>query len=46
LTTADGQLSAEGDRLAVLGATRLGRTDDGAIELADPDGNEFTLTER
>ena len=37
-------LGAEVDRLAALGATRLGVAEDGAVELADPDGNEFHLT--
>jgi len=32
----------EVDRLVALGATRL-RDDDGAVVLADPDGNEFIL---
>lgn len=31
------------DRLVSLGATRLGVDDDGATELADPDGNEFRV---
>jgi catechol 2,3-dioxygenase-like lactoylglutathione lyase family enzyme len=44
LTLADGDLAAEVDRLLALGATRLGSTADGAVELADPDGNEFRLT--
>jgi catechol 2,3-dioxygenase-like lactoylglutathione lyase family enzyme len=35
-------LAAELDRLVALGATRLGQLDDG-VELADPDGNEFSL---
>lgn len=29
------------DRLVEAGATRLESTEDGAVELADPDGNEF-----
>ncbi|WP_205471887.1 VOC family protein [Nocardioides sp. SYSU D00038] len=33
----------EADRLVALGATRLGVGDDGALALADPDGNEFAL---
>ena len=37
-------LGAEVDRLVALGATRLGSADDGTVELADPDGNEFCLT--
>ena len=44
LTPADGDLAADVDRLAALGATRLGSAADGAVELADPDGNEFGLT--
>ncbi|WP_432958041.1 VOC family protein [Micromonospora haikouensis] len=34
---------AEVDRLVALGATRLETDADGAVVLADPDGNEFTL---
>ena len=45
LTLVDGDLSAEVDRLVTLGATRLGRVADDAVELADPDGNEFGLTQ-
>jgi catechol 2,3-dioxygenase-like lactoylglutathione lyase family enzyme len=33
------------DRLVALGATRLGVGADGAVVLADPDGNEFCLYE-
>ncbi len=44
LTLADGDVPAEVDRLVALGATRLGSPGDGAVELADPDGNEFCLT--
>jgi catechol 2,3-dioxygenase-like lactoylglutathione lyase family enzyme len=44
ITLADGGLAAEVDRLLALGATRLGSAGDGAVELADPDGNEFCLT--
>jgi hypothetical protein len=36
--------TAEIERLVALGATRLGSTGDGVVELADPDGNEFCLT--
>ena len=43
LTLADGHLAAEVDRLVALGATRLASAN-GAVELADPDGNEFCLT--
>ena len=44
LTPVDGDLAAEVDRLVRLGATRCGSAGDGAVELADPDGNEFGLT--
>jgi Glyoxalase-like domain len=44
LALVDGDLGAEVDRLAALGATRLGGTEDGTVELADPDGNEFWLS--
>lgn len=44
LAVAEGDLAAEVDRLVALGATRLGSTGDSAVELADPDGNEFDLT--
>jgi predicted enzyme related to lactoylglutathione lyase len=44
LALADGDLAAEVDRLVALGATRLDSDADGAVELADPDGNEFGLT--
>jgi hypothetical protein len=44
LALVDGDLGAEVERLAALGATRLGSAEDGAVELADPDGNEFCLT--
>jgi hypothetical protein len=44
LAPADGDLEPEVDRLVTLGATRLGSADDGVVELADPDGNEFWLT--
>jgi hypothetical protein len=44
LALTDGDLTAEIDRLVALGATRLGSTGDGAVELVDPDGNEFRLT--
>ncbi len=40
---AAGDPAAEVGRLVALGATRLGDAGDGAVELADPDGNEFTL---
>jgi hypothetical protein len=35
---------ADVDRLVSLGATRLGTGADGVVELADPDGNEFSVT--
>jgi len=35
---------AEVDRLVEVGATLLGSVEDRAVELADPDGNEFCLT--
>lgn len=35
--------SAEVDRLLSLGATRRAPREDGAVVLADPDGNEFSL---
>ncbi|HYO39334.1 MAG TPA: VOC family protein [Nocardioidaceae bacterium] len=44
LAAADGDLAGEVDRLVALGATRLGSTKHGGVELADPDGNEFCLT--
>ena len=39
---AEGDLQAEVDRLVALGAKRL--TADGDVVLADPDGNEFSVT--
>ena len=42
LAVVDGDLRAEIERLTALGATRLGH-DDGRVELADPDGNEFSV---
>jgi catechol 2,3-dioxygenase-like lactoylglutathione lyase family enzyme/predicted enzyme related to lactoylglutathione lyase len=44
LTVVGSDLGSEVDRLAALGATRLGSAKDGTVELADPDGNEFSLT--
>jgi hypothetical protein len=38
-----GDPAAEVDRLVALGATRLGDDGHASVELADPDGNEFTL---
>ncbi len=43
LAPTGGDQQAEIDRLIRLGATRLGSGTDGAVELADPDGNEFSL---
>jgi len=43
LVPADGDHRAEVDRLVSLGATRLEADVDGAVVLADPDGNEFRL---
>ena len=40
---ADGSLSDEVARLVTLGAARLGDAEDGAVQLADPGGNEFRL---
>jgi len=44
LALTDGDLAAEVERLLALGATRLGNAAEGAVEMADPDGNEFRLT--
>jgi predicted enzyme related to lactoylglutathione lyase len=41
--TVSSQVSTEADRLVSLGATVLGATEAGVFELADPDGNEFSL---
>ncbi len=41
LARAGGDQGAEVDRLVFLGATRLEVSEDGAVALADPDGNEF-----
>jgi catechol 2,3-dioxygenase-like lactoylglutathione lyase family enzyme len=43
LTPANGDQRAEVDRLISLGATRLDVEADGAVVLADPDGNEFCV---
>ncbi|GAB3332728.1 hypothetical protein GCM10027452_06090 [Micromonospora halotolerans] len=43
LTPADGDQQAEVERLVSLGATQLDVGADGAVELADPDGNEFCV---
>jgi catechol 2,3-dioxygenase-like lactoylglutathione lyase family enzyme len=42
---AGGDQQAEVDRLVLLGATRLEVDADGAVVLADPDGNEFSVTD-
>ncbi len=44
LALTDGDVGAEVDRLVALGATRLDDAGGNAVELADPDGNEFCLT--
>ena len=44
LAVAGEDLVAEVDRLVGLGASRLGGVGESAVELADPDGNEFSLT--
>ena len=43
LVPVEADQQAEVDRLIALGATRLGPGDDGAVQLADPDGNEFNV---
>jgi catechol 2,3-dioxygenase-like lactoylglutathione lyase family enzyme len=43
VTPAGGDQQAEVDRLVSLGATRLEVGEDGAVVLADPDGNEFRV---
>ena len=40
-TSRRGDQAGEVDRLVSLGATRLEVGEDGAVVLADPDGNEF-----
>jgi catechol 2,3-dioxygenase-like lactoylglutathione lyase family enzyme len=44
LSPAGGDQRAEVDRLVSLGATRLEVGEDGAVVLADPDGNEFSVS--
>ncbi len=44
LAPVDGDQAAEVERLVTLGATRLDVGADGAVAMADPDGNEFCLT--
>ena len=44
LTLAHGELGPGIDRLVALGAVRLEGSGDAAVEMADPDGNEFWLT--
>ncbi|SCE86087.1 hypothetical protein GA0070607_2475 [Micromonospora coriariae] len=46
LAPAGGDQQAEVDRLVALGATRLEVAADGAVVLADPDGNEFSVRGR
>jgi hypothetical protein len=46
LSPGGGDAAAEVDRLLSLGATRLDTGEDGAAVLADPDGNEFSVTSR
>lgn len=41
--TADGDPAVEADRLVALGACLLPGGREGAVELADPDGNEFSV---
>jgi hypothetical protein len=43
LAPVDGDQQAEVERLVSLGATRLDTTEDNAVVLADPDGNEFRV---
>ncbi|WP_456824766.1 VOC family protein [Cellulomonas sp. P5_E12] len=43
LALVGGDLGGEVDRLTSLGAARLGTLEEGAVELADPDGTEFRL---
>ncbi len=43
LAPVDGDPAAEVERLVRLGATRLETSQDGAVALADPDGNEFCV---
>ena len=43
LAPVDGDHAAEVERLVSLGATRLEVGQDGAVAMADPDGNEFCL---
>jgi catechol 2,3-dioxygenase-like lactoylglutathione lyase family enzyme len=43
LVPSGGDQGTEVDRLVSLGATRLGAGEDGAVAMADPDGNEFSV---
>ncbi len=45
LAVADSDLAGEVERLVGLGATRLDSLADDVVELADPDGNEFSITQ-
>lgn len=44
LAVVEGGVDATVERLVALGATRVATAEDGAVELTDPDGNEFSLT--
>ena len=44
IASAGGAQQAEVDRLIALGAVRLDVGEDGAVVLADPDGNEFRVS--
>jgi len=44
LAVVGGDLGSEVDRLVALGATRPDGAADGAVDLADPDGNKFRLS--
>ncbi len=46
LVAVDGDQAAEVERLVSLGASRLEATEDGAVAMADPEGNEFCLLAR
>jgi len=43
LAPRDGNQQGEVDRLVSLGASRLEVGENGAVTLADPDGNEFSV---
>jgi len=44
VAAAGGDVVAEIDRLVTLGASRIAADHEGLAVLADPDGNEFTVT--